>query len=49
MATGSAGVQLDAGPKAGDAHLYQAPGRSIDLTSDLLGLDSRACLVTRSR
>src|SRR5262249_18725329 len=40
VATTSVGVQLDAGPKAGNAHPYLTPCQHVDLTSDLLALDS---------
>jgi hypothetical protein len=38
MAMGSADVQLDAGPTAANTRLYLAPGRTVDLTSELLAL-----------
>jgi Ca2+-binding RTX toxin-like protein len=40
VATGSADVQLDSGPKAGNATLYLPLGQSVDLTNDLLALDT---------
>jgi len=39
-ATGKVADTVDAGPTAGSAHLYIAPGQSLDLTNSLLALDT---------
>jgi hypothetical protein len=39
-ATGQIAVTVDPGPTAGNAHLYIAPGQSLNLTSLLLALDT---------
>ncbi len=39
-ATGQVAVTVDPGPSAGNAHLYIAPGQSLNLTSLLLAVDT---------